>query len=210
MSSEKFRNKYRIPSARAEWWDYGCNATYFITICTACREHYFGKIESETMHLSPIGTIANNLWYEIKKHANFVELGEFVVMPNHVHGILVLDKPAIIANATTIPVETRHALSLQPQPQYQQRKSQSQKNQPQPKTPGQNRFRNPGKNTISSIIGGYKSAVSKQAHHLGYEFAWQSRFHDHIIQNDAEYKRVSEYIFNNPANWEIDILNKKL
>ena len=72
------------------------------------------------------------------------------------------------------------------------------------KSESEKRFRNPGKNTISSIIGGYKSAVTKHAHRLGIEFEWQSRFHDHIIRNDAEYQRINDYIENNPQKWNDD------
>jgi putative transposase len=90
---DKYQNKYRIASARAQWWDYGWNGAYFITICTRNREHYFGEIENGKMVLSPMGIIADILWHEIPNHASFVELGDFVVMPNHIHGILILDKP---------------------------------------------------------------------------------------------------------------------
>ena len=210
---QKFQNKYRIPSTRAQWWDYGNNAAYFITICTANRKHYFGDIRNGKMKLSPIGIIADIFWHEIRKHADFVKLGEFVVMPNHIHGILIIDKPddagiaGTIANPNTVTaatnanaanaananaanaVKTRHALSLQPQ---------------SPQTPGQKRFQNQGKNTVSSIICGYKSAVTNHAHRFGYDFQWQPRFHDHIIKNDEEYQRIAKYIIKNPVNWRND------
>ncbi|SHM45493.1 REP element-mobilizing transposase RayT [Cyclobacterium lianum] len=192
----KFKNKYRIASARAQWWDYGWNAVYFITICTRNREHFFGEINDGKMILSSVGVIADILWYEIPNHSKFVELGDFVVMPNHIHGILILDKPDgkndidDTVGIDTVVVETGHALSLQPQPQ--------------PPFIGQNRFQNIGKNTVSSIIGSYKSAVTKHANRMGFKNGWQPRFHDHIIRDDAEYQRISDYIINNPANWKDD------
>ncbi|RKY75950.1 hypothetical protein DRQ07_11085 [candidate division KSB1 bacterium] len=91
-------------------------------------------------------------------------------------------------------VETGHALSLQ------QRKQ-------QPKTIGQQRFQNIGKNSLSSIIGSYKSAVTKHALRLGYDFVWQTRFYDHIIRNEKSYKNIKYYIINNPAKWNDDDLN---
>src|SRR5690606_38669196 len=109
------------------------------------------------------------------------ELGDFVVMPNHIHGILILDKPDGGGNDA----ETGHALSLQ-------------------STIGRNRFQNIGKNTVSSIVASYKSAVTKHANRLGLDIGWQPRFHDHIIRNDAEYQRISDYIIHNPANWTDD------
>lgn len=192
--SEKFQNKYRIGSARASWWDYEWSGAYFITICAANRTHFFGEIKDNKMHLSPIGILADVFWHEIKNHSKNVELGAFVVMPNHVHGILILDKPEIVPSTEiTATVETRHVLSLQQQTQ----------------SPAQQRYQNQGKNTVSSIIGSYKSAVTKHANRLGLKhedesFGWQSRFHDHIIRNDDEYQRINDYIENNPSHWNND------
>lgn len=91
--SDKFLDIYRIPSARAGWWDYGNNAAYFVTICTDGREQYLGEIRDGIMHLSEMGKIANLNWMEIPGHFPFIKLDVFVVMPNHLHGILVIDKP---------------------------------------------------------------------------------------------------------------------
>jgi putative transposase len=87
----KFQNKYCIPSARLQTWDYSNNATYFITICTQNREHFFGNIQNGMMQLSEIGKLAEKYWIETPNHFPFVELGNFVVMPNHFHGILILN-----------------------------------------------------------------------------------------------------------------------
>ena len=111
---EKFQNKYRILSARAQWWDYGCNAAYFVTICTARRKYYFGDIAHGEMRLSELGEIACYYWDAIPRHFPFVMLGEFVIMPNHVHGIIIIDnpddnrlvKPPIATVATIATVET--------------------------------------------------------------------------------------------------------
>ncbi|NJM17172.1 MAG: hypothetical protein HC896_18910 [Bacteroidales bacterium] len=83
-------NKNRV-SPRLQTWDYGWDAAYFITICTHNRAHCFGNITNGKMHLSPVGVVADILWHEIKNHAQNVQLGAFVVMPNHVHGILILN-----------------------------------------------------------------------------------------------------------------------
>lgn len=206
---DRYKNKYRIASARAQWWDYGWNGAYFITICTQNREHFFGEINEGKMALSHLGVIADVLWHQIPNHAKYVELGDFVVMPNHIHGILILDKPSggiiNMENDTdtandTANVETGHALSLQT---FQQTSDPISKSS----SLGQNRFQNIGKNTVSSIIGSYKSAVTKHANRLGLKNGWQSRFHDHIIRNDAEYQRISDYIIANPGNWDSDKFN---
>ncbi|WP_332367608.1 glucose-6-phosphate dehydrogenase [Spirosoma telluris] len=110
---ERFRNKYRIASARAAWWDYGWAGAYFITICTAQRHHYFGNIDQGQMKLSSVGILADVFSHEIRHHSQLVELGTFVVMPNHIHGILILTG----GNGNRDhDVDTRHALSLPPPP----------------------------------------------------------------------------------------------
>lgn len=159
--NDKYLNKYRISSARLQTWDYANKGAYFITICTKDRHHYFGHVINGKMVLTNAGVIADILWHEIKNHNKNIELGEFIVMPNHVHGILILDgKNDLMA------VETGHALS----------QSALQIPDSIPKLPGQKRFQNQGKNSASSIIGGYKSAVTKHCNRLGIEFGWQTRF----------------------------------
>ncbi|QQX75540.1 MULTISPECIES: transposase [Aequorivita] len=191
----KFRGKYRIESIRAQWWNYGWNGTYFITIYTKNRNHYFGEITNRKMVFSSLGIIADILWHEIPNHSKFVSLGEFVVMPNHIHGILLIDKPDNPTDKGHAPgvdtghapgvVYTGHALYI----------------------PGKTLFQNIGKNTISSIVGSYKSAVTRHANRLEIENGWQAGFHDHIIRNHAEYNRIENYIIKNPQNWNDDKFN---
>jgi REP element-mobilizing transposase RayT len=90
--------KYRIPSARLKNWDYGSNALYFVTICTENKICYFGNIRDGEMHLSDLGQLATTYWLEIENKFPFVVLGYFVVMPNHIHGIINIDKKLIIDN----------------------------------------------------------------------------------------------------------------
>jgi REP element-mobilizing transposase RayT len=172
---EKYKGKYRIPSARLITWDYGWNAQYFITICTKNKEHSFGEIINNKMELSEIGKLALSFWEEIPEHFPFVFLDEFVVMPNHIHGMVIIDKPQNEAPFTEIP-----------------------------KVISKSRFQNQGKHTISSIIGSYKSVVSKNAHLIDPDFDWQSRFHDHIIREKESFERIQYYIRNNPKNWKDD------
>jgi putative transposase len=97
---DKYQNKYRISSARLSNWDYGSHGLYYITICTKDRFHYFGEITSyrETQNIAslqatPIGDIAYQNWLDIPNHFSFIKLDEFVIMPNHLHGILFINKP---------------------------------------------------------------------------------------------------------------------
>ena len=184
----KFQNKYRISSTRLKNWDYGQNGAYFITICTGNREHYFGEIvtidgENE-MQFNEIGLLANQFWAEIPKHFPFVELGNFQVMPNHVHGILIIDKKNVIVDVVETlqcNVSTGNGINNEQMAKI-----------------------SPKSGTISTIIRSYKSVVTKHAHYIHADFEWQERFHDHIIRDSESFERIQNYIENNIANWEED------
>ncbi len=185
--SNKFKNKYRIKSTRLQNWDYGSNGMYFITICTQNREHFFGEIIDGKMQLTEIGKMAEKYWHEIPEHFPFVKLGEFVVMPNHMHGIIIIDKMDDDAPAM---VETQNFASLR---QTASSKTVSSKN----------KFGPQSKN-LASIVRGYKIGVTKNARKINANFGWQSRFYDHIIRNDKSFNNISNYIINNPKKWDED------
>jgi len=175
---EKYKNKYRKESIRAAWWDYSWTGAYFITVNCKNHRHYLGKVINKKMVLSPLGVLADVFWHEIPKHSLNVELGVFSIMPSHMHGILIIRPPKIEDN-----------------------------NQMQTKQPnlGATRFQNQGKNSISSMVGSYKSAVTRHANRLGLKFAWQTGFHEHIIRNFDEYHRIHKYITDNPAKWSASL-----
>lgn len=216
MDNNKYRNKYRIPSTRLQKWDYGWNAIYFVTICTWHREHYFGEINNGAMCLSPIGTIANVLWHELKNHFNHIELDAFVVMPNHIHGIIAINNNGGNGwdngggngggngrdNACVVSTEISEMSDGMVVVPHTERVVSPRDVDAQ--TIGQRRFQHQGSGTLSSIVGSYKSAVSRHAHRLGYDFVWQSRFYDRIIRNNDALTRVQTYIVNNPLNWKED------
>lgn len=193
---DKFRNKYRIKSARAPWWNYGWNATYFVTICTARRLHHLGKIENNRMVLSEIGKYAEQSWLEIPKHFPFVILDQFIVMPNHVHGIITIDKSQ--GGVVKTDVETQNLASL--------RVTVNETAGPSEKS--WNRF-GPQSRNLGSIIRGFKIGVTKNARSVVAGFAWQSRYHDRIIRDYDEFVRVSHYIKTNPENWKKDRFFKR-
>jgi putative transposase len=193
----KFQNKYRIPSTRLQTWDYSNNGAYFITICTQNRNHFFGNIQNGIMQLSEIGKLAEQYWMEIPNHFTFIELGNFVVMPNHVHGILIINhlvETRLIAsdnNGAKFIVsdnnETRLIASLQGN------------------VGGFSGNKNPMLNdNISKIIRWYKGRCSFECRKIHPNFAWQSRFHDHIIRNSKSFDIIQNYIFENPLKWKDD------
>jgi len=190
MKGDKFKNKYRIKSTRLQNWDYSNNGYYFVTICTKNKNKYFGEIKNKEMILNDIGKIAKKCWLEIPKHFDFVVLDEFVIMPNHIHGIIIINKNDISSllpetqNITSF-TETQNIASLRRWPNKQ------------------NKFGAQSKN-IASIIRGFKIGVTKYANQNNITFRWQPRFYDRIIRTEIELSNIREYIAFNPGKWQED------
>ena len=180
--SEKYQNKYRIKSARHPFWDYGNAASYFITICTKNRKHYFGQVDNGIFEYSLIGNIVKDKWEvtpQIRSDMNLT-LGAFVIMPNHFHGIIMIGENEYNGGfgGDVDGKDAMHCVST-------------------------NKFGSQSKN-LSSIIRGFKSAVTKDARLIDLNFGWQPRFHDHIIRNEKSFQNISNYIINNPSLWKDD------
>jgi REP element-mobilizing transposase RayT len=137
------------------------------------------------VELSPLGEIACQYWTEIPIHTPGVEIDAFSIMPNHTHGIVnIPERPVETLPATS--VETQHAASLPSSPMS---------------------AISPKAGSLSTIVRSYKSAVTRWAGLNGYDsFAWQSRFHDHIIRDEPELNRIRRYIHDNPLKWTLDDL----
>ncbi len=191
-----YKNKYRVESARLKHWNYANNGMYFVTICTENMIRHFGKITDENIVLNKLGKIAKRCWEDIPKHFPFVKLDKFIIMPNHIHGIIGIDKPdddfknddVVESNnvktgrdADTLNnVETLHATSLlmsNISPQF---------------------------GSLSSIVRSFKSAVTKYANKNNIPFKWQTRFHDRVIRDEKELNNIQNYINENPLKWELD------
>jgi putative transposase len=91
MTNGLFKNKYRIDSARMNGYDYSHDGVYFVTICTHEKKICFGNVADGKMVLNELGLLADKYWLEIPQHFKNVILNEHIVMPNHVHGIVVID-----------------------------------------------------------------------------------------------------------------------
>ncbi|MFW6248509.1 MAG: transposase [Bacteroidota bacterium] len=205
---DKFRNKYRIKSYRMPQWDYSGNGMYFITLVTQNRECNLGEIVNGEMILSAFGKIVNDEWLKSFEIRNELFFDEYIIMPNHVHAIVILDKNGIEKNEMNgshgSHVETHGRASLQsPQSQIELYKK------PFVRKP----------KSISSFMAGFKSAVNSkiddyidecnldmQKYNRNNHF-FQSNYHDHIIRNNAEYERIKKYIINNPLKWGADKFN---
>ena len=196
------QNKNRKPN-RLKNYDYSRVGAYFITICVHNRECLLGYLKNEEMILLDVGRIANDFWLQIPNHFPGVELGEFIVMPNHIHGIIIINQipgnndkrntggTGNIAgiNVGNAVVGNAYMRSLQ-----QQRT-----------IPETDRT----KMLIPKIVQQYKAAVSRDYHQLnpGQPFCWQKSYYDHIIRDQASFERISHYIIDNPLKWAGDIIN---
>ncbi|MCK4957377.1 MAG: transposase, partial [Candidatus Cloacimonetes bacterium] len=139
-----------------------------------------------SMQLSEIGKIAKKYWLEIPNHFPFVKLKSFVVMPNHIHGIIVIEK-----NNNNVVETLKLGVST-----TTDKKSIGGKN---------NKWKS---GTLGTIINQYKRICTINARKTNNQFGWQPRFYDHIIRDEKSYKNISEYIINNPHNWKKDELFK--
>ncbi len=217
MTIPLFNNKYRIPSARLQGWNYANAAMYFVTICTRNREHYFGEIVDSVLQSTEIGKFAHDEWYNTAalRPDMHLELGEFVVMPNHVHGIIIIGD-----NGYNSSQERGYNVGGDGDDNRTRRDAMHCVSTPNANTPipndaactdarhcvsagYKNQFAPQSKN-LSAIIRGYKSVVTTCARKNNLDFGWQPRFYDHIIRSADSYHRISGYITNNPARWKED------
>ncbi len=162
-------------------YDYSQRGAYYITICTFNHRCNLGEVKDGKMLISQSGKVILESWNAIPLHFAHVALDSFVVMPNHIHGILMLlDDPA--GTACRAPTE-------------------------KPGINAQERMSNPISGSLPTIIGSFKAAVSKRINELrntpGASF-WQRGYYEHVIRNEIELNSKCEYILNNPFKWELD------
>jgi len=200
----KFRGKYRITSTRLKNWDYGRNAIYFVTICTKNRQHFFGEIMDRKMNLSEIGIIVELEWlktFDMRPDMNLY-MGEYIIMPNHFHAII-----GIGDNKYNIPsTSCRDAMHCVSTTNTETKTNDVITTNNATNTDYKNQFGPQSKN-LSSIIRGFKIGVTKNARMIQPDFQWQPRFYDHIVRNDQSFHRISNYITNNPKQWDQDEFN---
>jgi REP element-mobilizing transposase RayT len=162
-------------------FDYSQNGYYFVTICTKNRKEFFGDIRDGKMILNGLGQAVQKCWLDIPIHFPNATLDEYVVMPNHIHGILVIENSDSVGNNNHCSLQDQNA-------SWQTRLSGS----------------------LSSMIRGFKIGVKKRCIANGkIDFAWQRSFYDHIIRNEKSLDKIRQYISDNPAQWEFDRNNPK-
>ena len=180
-----FRNKYRIESARMQGYDYSSAGYYFITICTKGRVPYFENIADGEMKLSPIGETAESLWREIPAYFPNAVLDTFVIMPDHIHGIILIADPDPRDDNGSVPrtVSRRDAINRVSTNANTNTNTDTHIVSPQ---------------SVSKMIRWYKGRCTHDIRRIHGHFAWQSRFYDRIIRDENELYRIREYIIHNP------------
>ncbi|HET8864507.1 MAG TPA: transposase [Gracilimonas sp.] len=163
------KRTYRNNSLRLQGYDYSNEGIYFVTILTKNREPFFGKIIKDQVVLNEIGDIAEKEWLKTQQIRDRVTLGQFVIMPDHLHAILALGPVRAHGHAPLLAGE-----------------------------PYKNEF-GPQRNNLSSIIRGFKGSSTKKIRQtINPSFAWHRSFYDRVIRNKKELNKIEEYIFNNP------------
>lgn len=143
----------------------------------------FGDIVEGEMQLSPIGTIVTEEWLKTPELRSYVTLDMYVVMPNHLHGILIIDGDDVDAVKTS-----RWDVSETHQETRQRRVSTGLR-----------------RHSLGAVVNQFKTACTKRIRAAGYpDFTWQSRFHDHVIRSEKSLEKIREYIMNNPMQWHMD------
>jgi len=166
-------------SIRLRGYDYAQAGDYYVTLCVKEWESLLGAILRNEMLLSRIGEIVKECWEGIPGHFPRAALDQYVIMPDHMHGIIALVDQ----------VGTRHAVSR------------LEKILP----PRSEQFGRPVSGSLSTIIRSFKSAASKRIHSEGFStFAWQSRFYEHIIRDGRDLDRIRNYIADNVSKWSED------
>ena len=187
--------KHHRRSIRFKVYDYSSPGYYFVTICVQNRECVLGEIVNGIIRLNQWGKIVRDEWFKTAKIRKNVELDEFVVMPNHFHGIIMIMESVGATRwvAPTNPSKTAET------------KNWSTRRVAPTEMPARLQC-----NSLGAVIGQFKSVVTKKIRKMGLaNFKWQRNYYDHIIRNDRELWGIRQYIRHNPFKWELDNENPK-
>lgn len=174
MRTHDERNKQRR-SLRLQDCDYSHAGAYYVTICTFERRCLFGEVRDGEMLLTRSGQIADEEWQRTALLRKNVKLDTYVIMPNHIHGVILILEERQEGTAAPCPYEPR--------------------------------FGNAVSNSLASIVGSYKSVVTRRINERRGAFqepVWQRNYYEHVIRDEDDLNRVREYIVNNPICWGDD------
>jgi REP element-mobilizing transposase RayT len=198
-------------SIRLKGYDYSRAGAYFITLCAQDRQCLFGEVLDGVMRLNDAGRMVVTEWERLPERFPNVVLDAFVVMPNHVHGIIVITD-AIPVGAGLVPAQNKRATTRVAPTVGDDRVT----TRVAP-TVGDDRATTRVAPTVGEIIGAYKSVTTvvytRGVKQFGWPAfrtrLWQRNYYEHIIRDDESLNRIREYITNNPMQWELDRENPK-
>lgn len=176
-------------SIRLKGYDYARAGAYFITICTHDMKCMFGTVDNKEMILNELGEIAYNEWSKLPERFTNSELDVFQIMPNHLHGIIILNTIQTTVGATLAVAPSSFGATVKVAPTIV--------------------------STLGDIVGAYKSIVSNECLNFFKEKnermgkLWQRNYYERIIRDDLAYQNISNYIINNPVKWDADRFYKK-
>ncbi len=169
--------------------NYSSEGMYFVTVCVEDRKCILGEVVSVNVRLSALGEIVRECWEEIPEHFRNASLDRYVIMPNHVHGIIFLDHKQVgHTGGGDVRCDTKLVRVEYIQPQRERA-----------------RYQHVVHGSIGSIVRCFKAAVSRHWRKTnGASFTWQRDYYEHIIRDGEDLDRIREYILENPANWTPD------
>ena len=188
-------NIHHRRSIRLKGYDYTQQGAYFVTICTHQRNCLFGEIVDGEIKLNTNGEIARGSWLSIPRHFKNVELDEFVIMPNHLHGIIIIESSEVAGEA------------LANQDFSKQQNLSSQCFAPTVYTGETIKINGTKPQSLAAITQNYKSVSTRQINRMNKakgNVIWQRNYYEHIIRNEEALNNIREYIVNNPINWVKD------
>lgn len=201
-------------SIRLTGYDYSCSGYYFITICTYDRQNLFGKIIDSEMFLNEYGKIVHNEWLKSEEIRKEIKIDRFIVMPNHFHAILAIDRPSVVGPYGNTAERGNTAGMVQGYARTAGKECTVTNNVqkigmgvlPEKRTYDHTSLQSPSKNT-GAMIRGFKSTVTAKINIMRStpnNPVWQPKYFDHIIRNEHELQKIREYIITNPDKWQKD------
>ena len=195
-------------ATRLRGYDYSQTGGYFITICVQNQKCLFGEIIDRQMYLNDIGKIVVECWNYIPQHFCSVELDICIVMPNHIHGIIVLGTKGTEALRPAIPSQSNRRGEV-PSPASTSSTSINRRGEVPSPTPT-NRRSKISSSTLGQVVAYFKYQSTKyinQHRDMPGTRIWQRNYYDHVIQDDIDLQRIRQYITHNPMQWELDQLH---
>jgi len=214
MVMAKYKNQFRIQSNRLKEYDYSQPAWYYITICTKNKQHYFCEIQNSKMRLNHYGKIAHNSWISISNNFQNVAIDDFVIMPDHLHGIIIINEYAEnikharrdMINSVSTNESNNHDFTDASNNKISQNESNNH-SKAQKINQAWIMMKQP-RIILGKIIRYFKASATHSLRKFDTSFSWQPNYYDHIIRNEKDLFRIRKYIKLNPIKWEFDDNNK--